>query len=230
MKKRYVVLALALTAALCTALPAVGASPAQLAKKAFGLAKKANKRAKSAGTRARSAQSAADAAGAAASGAQATADSASSAAGAAQSAAGAAQSAAGAARTSARQVYRDGPQALAPSAGPVTVASMYGVAPGAYVIMAKTDVFAGGTGDGIVQCRVDADGDSDFANSRLGDGPNAVSEDTLEANTVHTFTATGAIFLRCTNNMPFTGTATAQQTKIIAIKVGGITSNTAVSG
>jgi hypothetical protein len=223
MKKRYVVLALALTAALCTALPAVGASPAQLAKKAFGLAKKANKRAKSAGTRARSAQSAADAAGAAANGAQATADSAS-------SAASAAQSAAGAARTSARQVYRDGPQALAPGAGPVTVASMYGVAPGAYVIMAKTDVFAGGTGDGIVQCRVDADGDSDFANSRLGDGPNAVFEDTLEANTVHTFTATGAIFLRCTNNMPFTGTATAQQTKIIAIKVGGITSNTAVSG
>jgi hypothetical protein len=223
MKKRYVVLALALTAALCTALPAVGASPAQLAKKAFGLAKKANKRAKSAGTRARSAQSAADAAGAAANGAQATADSAS-------SAASSAQSAAGAARTSARQVYRDGPQALAPSAGPVTVASMYGVAPGAYVIMAKTDVFAGGTGDGIVQCRVDADGDSDFANSRLGDGPNAVFEDTLEANTVHTFTATGAIFLRCTNNMPFTGTATAQQTKIIAIKVGGITSNTAVSG
>jgi hypothetical protein len=223
MKKRYVVLALALTAALCTALPAVGASPAQLAKKAFGLAKKANKRAKSAGTRARSAQSAADAAGAAANGAQATAD-------AARSAAGAAQSAAGAARTSARQVYRDGPQALAPSAGPVTVASMYGVAPGAYVIMAKTDVFAGGTGDGIVQCRVDADGDSDFANSRLGDGPNAVFEDTLEANTVHTFTATGAIFLRCTNNMPSTGTATAQQTKIIAIKVGGITSNTAVSG
>jgi hypothetical protein len=223
MKKRYVVLALALTAALCTALPAVGASPAQLAKKAFGLAKKANKRAKSAGTRARSAQSAADAAGAAANGAQATADS-------ARSAAGAAQSAAGAARTSARQVYRDGPQALAPSAGPVTVASMYGVAPGAYVIMAKTDVFAGGTGDGIVQCRVDADGDSDFANSRLGDGPNAVFEDTLEANTVHTFTATGAIFLRCTNNMPFTGTATAQQTKIIAIKVGGIASNTAVSG
>jgi len=223
MKKRHVVLALALTAALCTALPAVGASPAQLAKKAFGLAKKANKRAKNAGTRARSAQSAADAAGAAANGAQATADSAS-------SAASSAQSAAGAARTSARQVYRDGPQALAPSAGPVTVASMYGVAPGAYVIMAKTDVFAGGTGDGIVQCRVDADGDSDFANSRLGDGPNAVSEDTLEANTVHTFTATGAIFLRCTNNMPFTGTATAQQTKIIAIKVGGITSNTAVSG
>ena len=223
MKKRHVVLALALTAALCTALPAVGASPAQLAKKAFGLAKKANKRAKNAGTRARSAQSAADAAGAAANGAQATADS-------ARSAAGAAQSAAGAARTSARQVYRDGPQALAPSAGPVTVASMYGVAPGAYVIMAKTDVFAGGTGAGIVQCRVDADGDSDFANSRLGDGPNAVSEDTLEANTVHTFTATGAIFLRCTNNMPFTGTATAQQTKIIAIKVGGIASNTAVSG
>jgi hypothetical protein len=107
---------------------------------------------------------------------------------------------------------------------------MYGVAPGAYVIMAKTDVFAGGTGSGIVQCQVDAGGDSDFANSRLGDGPNAVFEDTLEANTVHTFTATGAIFLRCTNNMPITGTATAQQTKIIAIKVGDITSNTAVSG
>jgi trimeric autotransporter adhesin len=151
MKKRYVVLALALTVALCTALPAVGASPAQLAKKAFGLAKKANKRAKSADNRARSAQSAAGAAGAAANGAQATAES-------ARSTASSAQSAAGAARTSARQVYRDGGQGLAPSAGPVTVASMYGVAPGAYVIMAKTDVFAGGTGAGIVQCQVSAGG------------------------------------------------------------------------
>jgi hypothetical protein len=51
-----------------------------------------------------------------------------------------------------------------------------------------------------------------------------------EANAVHTFTATGAVFLRCTNNMPITGTATARQTKIIAIRVGNITSNTAVSG
>ena len=229
MKKRYVVLALALTAALCTALPAVGASPAQLAKKAFGLAKKANKRAKSAGTRARSAQSAADAAGAAARGAQATADSASSAASSAQSAAGAAQSAAGAARTSARQVYRDGGQALAPAAGPITVATMSGVAPGAYTIMAKTDVFAGGSGSGIVQCQVSAGGDSDFANTFIGDGTDA-REDTLEANTVHTFTTTGAILFQCTNHGPISTSPTAQQTKIIAIKVGDITSNTAVTG
>jgi hypothetical protein len=73
-------------------------------------------------------------------------------------------------------------------------------------------------------------GDSDFANTRLGDGPNAVFEDTLEANTVHTFPATGAIFLSWTHNMPITGTARAQQTKILAIRVGDITSNTAVSG
>lgn len=229
MQKRYVVLALALTVALCTALPALGASPAQLAQKAFGLAKKAKKRAKSADTRARSAQSAASAAGAAASGAQATADSARSAASSAQSAAGAAQSAAGAARTSARQVYRDGGQALAPSAGPITVATMTGVAPGAYTIMAKTDVFAGGAGSGIVQCRVSAGGDSDFANTFLGSGTGDF-EDTLQANTVHTFTATGAILFQCTNQGPIGTSPTAQETKIIAIKVGEITSNTAVSG
>jgi len=233
MQKRYVVLALALTVALCAALPAVGASPAQLATKAFGLAKKANKRAKSADKRARSAQSAA---GAAANGAQATADSARSAAssaqaaaGAAQSAAGAAQSAAGAARTSARQGYRDGGQALAPAAGPITVATMSGVAPGAYTIMAKTDVFAGGAGSGIVQCRVSAGGDSDFANTLLGSGTGDF-EDTLQANTVHTFTATGAILFQCTNQGPIGTSPTAQETKIIANKVGEITSNTAVSG
>ncbi|HVD55429.1 MAG TPA: hypothetical protein VNC17_01200 [Thermoleophilaceae bacterium] len=226
MQKRYVVLALALTVALCAALPAVGASPAQLATKAFGLAKKANKRAKSADKRARSAQSAA---GAAANGAQATADSARSAASSAQAAAGAAQSAAGAARTSARQGYRDGGQALAPAAGPITVATMSGVAPGAYTIMAKTDVFAGGAGSGIVQCRVSAGGDSDFANTLLGSGTGDF-EDTLQANTVHTFTATGAILFQCTNQGPIGTSPTAQETKIIANKVGEITSNTAVSG
>jgi hypothetical protein len=57
-----------------------------------------------------------------------------------------------------------------------------------------------------------------------------VFEATLQTNLVHTFTSTGTIFLRCSNNMPITGTATAQQTKIIAIKVGDITANTAVSG
>jgi hypothetical protein len=57
-----------------------------------------------------------------------------------------------------------------------------------------------------------------------------VFEATLQANLVHTFTGTGTIFFRCSNNMPITGSATAQETEIIAIKVAEITSNTAVSG
>ena len=100
--------------------------------------------------------------------------------------------------------------------------------PGAHVIMAKTDVFQAASGPaGVVQCRVDAGTDSDFANGFIGTG--ADFEDTLQANTVHTFTTAGTITLSCTNNMPV-GTVTAQQTKIIAIKVGDITSNTAVTG
>ena len=105
---------------------------------------------------------------------------------------------------------------------------MSNVTPGSYVVMAKTDVFAGGPGAGVVQCQVNAGGDTDFANTFLGDGTTTreVFEATLQASVVHTFAVTGSITLRCTNNMP----ATAQETKIIAIKVGDITSNTAVTG
>ena len=58
----------------------------------------------------------------------------------------------------------------------------------------------------------------------------STGEDTLQANTVHPFTATGAILFQCTNQGPIGTSPTAQETKIIAIKVGEITSNTAVSG
>jgi hypothetical protein len=236
MKKRYVISALALVVALCFALPAVGASPANLATKALGLAKKADKRAKkanrtakSAQTSANSAQSAADGARSAAGGAQATANSARSQASAAQSTASAAASAANEARTSARQVHRDGGEDI-PGSTTETVATMTGVGPGAYVIMAKTDVFdASNTVNGIVQCRVNAGADSDFANTRIGPGAGDF-EDTLQANTVHTFVTAGTVTLQCTNNMPGTGTITAQQTKIIAIKVGNIAGNSAVTG
>lgn len=231
MKKRYVVLVLALAVALTAALPAVGASPAQLAEKALGLAKKAKERAKKADKRARSAQSAATGAQSAAGGAQASADSARAAAARAQTTADSAASAATAARTSARQVHRNLGVDL-PSGVPLTIATMSNVTPGSYVVMAKTDVFAGGPGAGVVQCEVNAGGDTDFANTFLGDGTTTreVFEATLQASVVHTFAATGSITLRCTNNMPATATATAQETKIIAIKVGDITSNTAVTG
>jgi hypothetical protein len=229
MKKRYVVLVLALAVALTAALPAVGASPAQLAEKALGLAKKANKRAKKADAKATAAQSTATGARSAASAAQTTADSARSAAGSAQARANSAATAAAAARTFARQVYRDAGVDL-PAGVPLVIATMSNVTPGSYVIQAKTDVFAGGTGVGVVQCEVNAGGDTDFANTFLGDGGSAVFEATLQASVVHTFTTPGSITLRCTNSMPATATATAQETKIIAIKVGDITNNTAVTG
>jgi hypothetical protein len=110
---------------------------------------------------------------------------------------------------------------------------MSNVAPGAYVILAKTDVFANGTGSGIVQCRVNAGVDSDFANSLIGAGatpPESVFEASLEAKVVHQFAGSGTIDMDCTNNGPVGLTVTAQQTKIIAIKVGDITSNEPVSG
>jgi hypothetical protein len=108
---------------------------------------------------------------------------------------------------------------------------MSGVAPGAYVIMGRTDVFdtGGGSVNGIVQCQVSAGGDSDVAQTFIGSGKGDI-EDTLQANTVHTFTTTGTIVLECDNNMPGVATVTAQKSKIIAIKVGDITGNTAVNG
>jgi hypothetical protein len=238
MSKRYVVLGLALVMALCFALPAVGASPGSLAA-ALGLAKKAQKQAKKASKRATSASTQAQVAQSTASAAQSAAGQAASAAGSAQASAGKAQSsangaaaAATAARTSARQVYRNtGPDIAAGDTE--VVATMSNVAPGAYVIMGKTDVYADGDGSGIVQCRVNAGSDSDAANSLLGDGANApnesVFEATLEANVVHHFAGSGTIDMDCTNN----GTGIdvgAVHTKIIAIKVGEITSNEAVTG
>jgi hypothetical protein len=201
MSKRYVVIGLTLAIALCFALPAVGASPGSLAD-ALGLAKKANKQAKKASKRAKSASTQARAAQSMASGAQSAADSARTTATSAQSTANGAAAAATAARSSARQVYRDTGPTIASSATE-TVATMSSVAPGAYVIMAKTDVFAGGNGSGIVQCRVTAGGDTDAANSVLGNASGnaeSVFEATLEANVVHQFTSPGQIALSCTNN------------------------------
>jgi trimeric autotransporter adhesin len=238
MSKRYVVLGLALAIALCFALPAVGASPGSLAdalglaKKAQKQAKKATKRATSASTQAQAAQSTANAAQSGASQAASAAGSAQASAGAAQSSANGAAAAATAARTSARQVYRNTGPDLVPAETEV-VATMHNVAPGAYVIMAKTDVFATGNGSGIVQCRVNAGSDSDAANSLLGDGPAApeksVFEATLEANVVHEFAGGGTIDMDCTNNGAGI-TVSAIQSKIIAIKVGDITGNEAVTG
>ena len=241
MKKGYVALALTLVIALCFALPAVGASPSSLAQ-ALGLAKKANKRAKKASRQATAASHQADVAQSTAATAQSTANGATTRARAAQagvaqaqSAANSAASAAAAARTSAREVHRDGSVSL-PTSTPTTVATMSNVQPGAYVIMAKTDIFAGGSfASGIVQCTASAGSDSDFANTKLGGGgapndTNSVFEATLQANLVHTFTNPGSITFSCTNNQNNNGAATAQQTKIIAIRVGEITSATAVSG
>jgi hypothetical protein len=53
MNRRYVVMALAVVAALSLSLPAFGASPNQLAKKALHMAKKADKRSKRADSRAK---------------------------------------------------------------------------------------------------------------------------------------------------------------------------------
>lgn len=67
----------------------------------------------------------------------------------------------------------------------------------------------------------------------IGDGttpPESVFEATLEANVVHQFTGSRTIDMDCTNNGPAGLTVSAQQTKIIAIKVGDVTSNEAVTG
>jgi hypothetical protein len=91
----------------------------------------------------------------------------------------------------------------------------------------------GGDSSGIVQCRVTAGGDSDAANSLLGNGvgatPESVFEAGLQANVVHQFTSPGQIVLSCTNNAAGI-TVSAIQSKIIAIKIGDITNNDAVTG
>lgn len=232
MSKRYVILGLALVMALCFALPAVGASPGTLAE-ALGLAKKAQKQAKKASKRAKSASTQARRAQSTATAAQSAATEAATTAGSARTTAHSAAAAATAARTSASQVYRDlGPNNIA-TGNTESVATMSNVAPGAYVIMAKTDAYASGNGAGIVQCRVTAGGDSDAANSLLGSGAGATEESVfeavLEANVVHQFTSPGQIVLSCTNNA-LGITVSAVQSKIIAIKVGDITRNDAVSG
>lgn len=256
MSKRYVVCGLALVVALCFALPAVGAAPSSLAD-ALGLAKKANKRAAQASERAtRAAQRAAaaaaraDAAGSAASRAQGTADAATASAAAAQTAAAQADAkaasaqsradeaaaAAGAARSTARQVYNDGPTTVANGIS-TTLATMSAVAPGAYVITAKTDVRSNGNtaSTGVLRCTATAGAGSDSAAVQLGAGnpPNeltAVAEATLQANFVHTFTSSGSVTFTCTNELTNGVSATARHTKIIAIRVGEISDNTAVTG
>jgi hypothetical protein len=66
------------------------------------------------------------------------------------------------------------------------------------------------------------------ARRRPNPAPDSVFEATLEANVVHQFSGNGTIDMDCTRYGSID--VGAVHTKIIAIKVGEITSNDAVSG
>jgi hypothetical protein len=132
--------------------------------------------------------------------------------------------------SSAREVYRDGDQAL-PDNVEVTVATMSNVPAGAYVVFAKTTLVQTGVSGGAAvnaytRCTLDAGGPStDYAETELGRGDAwEVGRATLQAHVLATFSSTGTIVLRCKrlNNSGTPKTAVARQTKIIAVGVAGI--------
>ncbi len=146
-------------------------------------------------------------------------------------------------------MYRDGDVTL-PSATTVTLATMANVAPGAYVVMAKTTLVqtitaqSGGGTNLPARCTLNGDPVSntatdDWAEVELGRGEdNEIGFSETGRATLHTqvttnLGATGSFVLRCRNTEVAFGNpnepVVARETKIIAIKVD-TASRTAVSG
>lgn len=115
----------------------------------------------------------------------------------------------------AREVYRDGAQALATT--DTTVATMTNVVAGSYAIFAKTIVQPAGGPGWTGTCTLDAGGGgtdtAELIEAKFDNGT------TMNMQVVHTFAATGSIVLRCRATQP----ATARVSKIAVIKVDSVT-------
>jgi len=126
----------------------------------------------------------------------------------------------------------------------VTIATMTNVAPGAYVVFAKTTMvqtsLAGDGGPGsFARCTLNGDpttntATDDYAETEIGRGGDAqgdVGRATLETQVTTTLGATGSFTLRCrrTDNNGGGELVVARETKIIAVKLGTAT-RTPVSG
>lgn len=121
-------------------------------------------------------------------------------------------------QSSAGQARRDAGPTGVPASGNFTpVATMGGLQPGAYVLLAKTNQSANTFTDG--RCRLQAGDDYDDSNRGLR------PQGTAEAHSlqlVHAFTGTGNVVLACRTPK---GSWSASDTKIIVIKVASASSN-----
>jgi hypothetical protein len=111
------------------------------------------------------------------------------------------------------QASRDvGPSGVAPGSDYTAVASLTDVQPGAYVILAKTDMQSDQQDSS--RCRLQAE--SSFDESNRGLRANGTGE-AHNLQLAHTFTSPGTISLLCRTSG---GNWTASDTKLLAIKIG----------
>jgi hypothetical protein len=101
-----------------------------------------------------------------------------------------------------------------------TEATLRGISPGAYLIVAKIELLqddfdADATG---VQCKLDAEGDFDFADFADFDDDQSII--TLPMEVVHTYTAPGAVSINCRD--ADLGDVDGAWAKITAIRLGSV--------
>jgi hypothetical protein len=120
-------------------------------------------------------------------------------------------------QSSAGQVSRDsGPTDIAASQQYTTVATMGNIAPGSYLLLAKTNQNGNTLTDG--RCRLSADDDADYSNRGLRAQGTA---DSHSLSLVHTFSGNGTAVLACRISEGKWSTA---DSKIIAVKVASASS------
>ena len=126
-------------------------------------------------------------------------------------------------QSTAAQVSRDvGPTNVAPSQSFTPVATLAGLEPGSYVLLAKVNQSANTRTDG--RCRLQAEGDYDDSNRGLRDGgvPEAHG-----LQLIHAFGGPGTAVLAC--RTPAASSWSATDAKLIAIRVSASRSSV-VSG
>ena len=125
-------------------------------------------------------------------------------------------------QSTAAQVVRDvGPTGVAASQSFTPVATVSGLEPGAYVLLAKINQASNTRTDG--RCRIQAEGDNDDSNRGLRE------QGTSEGHNlqlIHTFGGTGSAVLACRASG---GLWSASDAKLIAIKISA-TRSSPVSG
>jgi hypothetical protein len=125
-------------------------------------------------------------------------------------------------QSSAAQVVRDaGPTNVAASQSYTPVATLGGLEPGAYVLLAKVNQSANTFTEG--RCRIQAESDVDDSNRGLR--PQGTPEG-HNLQLVHSFGGTGTAVLAC---RAAAGAWTASDAKLLAIRIGSARSNV-VSG